>query len=136
MEPWVVSNVVAISLVGAGIGLGALISRNALWRETASELWHRRPLAIAFIALYASVAILDSVAWRSSSSSDADLVSAHQARSVIDRAFANARERSYSAPLAESEFYDATPLRHPGVHPFGTDILGRDVLYLTLKGAR
>ena len=136
MEPWVVSNVVATILLGAGMGLGALISRNALWRETARELWRRRPLALAFIALYASIAMLDSIAWRSSSGSDADLVAAHQARSVIDRAFADTRERSYSAPLARAEFYDATPLRHAGRHPLGTDILGRDVLYLTMKGAR
>jgi peptide/nickel transport system permease protein len=39
-------------------------------------------------------------------------------------------------PLAQmAPLLDAT-LRYPGRHLFGTDILGRDVLHMTLKGAR
>jgi peptide/nickel transport system permease protein len=34
------------------------------------------------------------------------------------------------------EFYGGRPLNHPGKHLLGTDIIGRDVLHLTLKGAR
>jgi peptide/nickel transport system permease protein len=45
-------------------------------------------------------------------------------------------ERSYSSPLAAAEFYGGQPLDHPGRHLLGTDILGRDVLHLTLKGVR
>jgi peptide/nickel transport system permease protein len=56
--------------------------------------------------------------------------------SVIDRLFLDSSEASYSAPFAAVEFYGGRPLRHPGSHPLGTDIIGRDVLYLTLKGAR
>jgi len=56
--------------------------------------------------------------------------------SLLDRAFLDSREASYSAPFADVEFYGGAPLRNPGKHPFGTDILGRDVLYLALKGAR
>ena len=54
----------------------------------------------------------------------------------IDRIFLGSSESSYSAPFAEVEFYGGRPLRHPGAHPLGTDIIGRDVLYLALKGAR
>ena len=58
-------------------------------------------------------------------------------RSLVDRLFPeDFRERSYSAPLADREFYGGAALAHPGRHPLGTDILGRDVLHLTLKGAR
>src|SRR4030095_6763224 len=46
------------------------------------------------------------------------------------------QERSYSAPLAETELYGGVRLRYPGRHLLGTDILGRDVLKQTLKGAR
>ncbi len=47
------------------------------------------------------------------------------------------RERSYSAPLADVEFYGGEPRsRIPGRHLLGTDILGRDVLHLALGGAR
>src|SRR5262249_6373280 len=43
---------------------------------------------------------------------------------------------SYSAPLASVAFYGGQPLIHPGRHLLGTDLLGRDVVYRTLKGAR
>ena len=33
-------------------------------------------------------------------------------------------------------FYGGQPLKHPGAHLLGTDILGRDVVYRTLKGVR
>jgi peptide/nickel transport system permease protein len=56
--------------------------------------------------------------------------------SIIDRFFLDATEASYSAPFAAVEFYGERPLRRPGVHPLGTDIIGRDVLHLALKGAR
>jgi peptide/nickel transport system permease protein len=56
---------------------------------------------------------------------------------VIDRLFpVDFDERSYSAPMASTEFYGDAPLAHPGRHWLGTDILGRDVLHLTLKGVR
>ena len=56
---------------------------------------------------------------------------------MIDRFFpADFQERSYSAPLARVELYGGAPLRHPGRHLLGTDILGRDVLQQALKGAR
>ena len=56
---------------------------------------------------------------------------------LIDRPFpADFQERSYSAPLADVEFYGGAPLRIPGGHLLGTDILGRDVLLQALEGAR
>jgi ABC-type dipeptide/oligopeptide/nickel transport system permease subunit len=62
-------------------------------------------------------------------------VALHTAR--FDRAFPiDFLERSYSAPLARTEFYGGAPLLHPGRHLLGTDIIGRDVLHLTLKGTR
>ena len=48
----------------------------------------------------------------------------------------NFTEASYSAPLARESFYGTQPLLHPGAHLLGTDLLGRDVVYRTLKGAR
>jgi peptide/nickel transport system permease protein len=82
------------------------------------------------VALYVVVALADSIAWRSAGD-------AIRPRSVIDRLFpTDFQERSYSAPLADREFYGEAPLRYPGRHLLGTDILGRDVLHMTLKGAR
>jgi peptide/nickel transport system permease protein len=137
MEAHVLSNAVVAALIGAGIAVGVFARRNRLWREAARELGRRRPLALAVIALYAGVALLDSVAWVGGGGGEADAVAAREARSLVDRAFTSAREASYSAPFAAAEFYPPhRPLLRPGAHPLGTDILGRDVLYLTLKGAR
>jgi peptide/nickel transport system permease protein len=83
-----------------------------------------------------TLGMLDSVSWVGGGAESSDVVAAHEARSVIDRVFAGMQEESFSAPLADVEFYGGRPLRHPGRHLFGTDILGRDVLYLSIKGAR
>jgi peptide/nickel transport system permease protein len=136
MEGWVVSDAVVALLALGGVALAHYVHRSELWREAAIELWRRRPLALLVVGLYVAVALLDSVAWVGGGRRGEDVVSAHQARSVIDRLFEGPREKSYSAPLADVEFYDAAPLLRPGTHLLGTDILGRDVLHLTLKGAR
>ena len=39
-------------------------------------------------------------------------------------------------PLAAVSFYGGQPLKHPGKHLLGTDILGRDVVYRAFKGVR
>ena len=90
----------------------------------------RRPVATIALALYLAIALLDSIAWR-------DGAGVAEPRSIVDRWFpADFDERSYSAPLADVEFYGGAPLAHPGAHWLGTDILGRDVLHLALGGAR
>jgi peptide/nickel transport system permease protein len=131
-----VSNAVVALLLTGGIAVGVYVRRNRLWSEAARELWRRRPLAILVVLTYVVVALLDSVSWIGGSAGAEDAVAAHEARSVIDRCFEDTRERSYSAPLADVQFYGGAHLAHPGSHLLGTDILGRDVLYLTLKGAR
>jgi peptide/nickel transport system permease protein len=133
---WVASNVVVGLLFAGGIGLGVFVRRNRMWREAARELWRRRPLALGVIALYAAIALLDSVAWVGGVEAGEDVLAARKAQSVIDRVFLGTQEKSYSAPFASVEFYGGAELARPGTHPLGTDILGRDVLYLTLKGAR
>ncbi len=136
METWVLSNVVVVLLIAGALALAAFVRRNRLWSSAFAELWRRRPVAVAVVVLYVAVALLDSVSWVGGFEAGEDAVAAHEAQSVIDRLFEGTRERSYSAPLADAEFYGGAALRHPGSHVFGTDILGRDVLYLTLKGAR
>jgi peptide/nickel transport system permease protein len=130
------SNLVVALLFAAGIAIGGWLRRNRMWQDAARELVRRRPLALGVIVVYFAVALLDSVAWVGGVESGEDIVAAREAKSVIDRLFIDTQEKSYSAPFAAVEFYDGTPLRRPGGHPLGTDILGRDVFYLTLKGAR
>jgi peptide/nickel transport system permease protein len=136
VESFVVSNLLVVLLFAAGVGVGLFVRSNRLWREAARELWRRRPIALLVMALYVAIAALDSIAWVGGVDAGEDVVSASEAKSIVDRWFLDTQERSYSAPLAEVDLYDGLDLAHPGSHPLGTDILGRDVIYMTLKGAR
>ena len=136
IESHIWSNFVVVLLL-AGLGLLVrLVRRQRLWREAASELWHRRRLAIIVVGLYLLIGLVDSIAWKGGIPEDAVGVLPNAPLSLLDRAFIDSREASYSAPLAAVEFYGGRALRRPQTHLLGTDILGRDVLYLALKGAR
>jgi peptide/nickel transport system permease protein len=133
MESYVVSNVVTGVLLVAALAVAVAGARNPLWRDAARELWRRRPVALLAVGLYVLVAVLDSIAWIGR----ADGVGLARPRSVVERMFPpDFQERSYSAPLAPTELYGGAPLRYARRHLLGTDILGRDVLLQTLKGAR
>ncbi|HEY3782271.1 MAG TPA: ABC transporter permease [Fimbriimonadaceae bacterium] len=104
--------------------------RQPLWREAYRQLV-RRPIAVASVAilcLYLLIALLDGVAW-------------HQPGrigrvSVVDVLFSKPMETTYSAPLATmtAENKNPTRLAAPGSHLLGTDAIGADVLYQTIKG--
>jgi peptide/nickel transport system permease protein len=136
MEAHHLSNLIVVTLLVLGVVATLKIRKNELWRDAFRELWRRRPVAVVVLGLYAAVGLGDSVAWVGGSTDAADSVAAHEAKSLVDRAFSGTRERSYSAPLAKKEFYGDAELRKPGTHLLGTDILGRDVLHVTFKGAR
>jgi peptide/nickel transport system permease protein len=129
-ESHVLSNVVVALVVLAGLGVAAFVRRSPQWRDAARRIWRRRPVAVVVVGLYVLVALADSIAWIGG----ADAV---RPRSIVDRLFpVDFQERSYSAPLASHDFVGEAPLRYPRRHLLGTDILGRDVLRMTLKGAR
>ncbi len=131
MESHVISNLGVALLVAVLAFAFWGARRSGLWRQTGRELVRRRPMALAVIALFVLFALLDSVAWVGSGAGEV------KPRSLVDRMFpADFQERSYSAPLADAEFYGGQPLRYPGSHLLGTNIIGHDVLRLTLKGAR
>jgi peptide/nickel transport system permease protein len=130
MEPYVVSDCIAGAVVVLIVVVAWALGRSRQWRESASHLWRRRPVVIVLVALYVAVALADSIAWVGGD----DPV---RPRSLVDRMFpADFQERSYSAPLADHPFYGHAPMRYPGRHLLGTDIIGRDTLLMTLKGAR
>ncbi len=139
MEGYIFSNLVALALVvSAGFAL-ATARRSDLWREAGRTIARRRPIALGVVLLFIAIGLLDSVAWVDGAKDGASggTLSETQPRTVVDRFFpADFKERSYSAPLADAEFYGGASLRYPGSHLLGTDILGRDVLHLTLKGVR
>jgi peptide/nickel transport system permease protein len=136
VEAHVVSNAVVGLLVVGAVFTARAVRRSGFWSQAFRELARRRPLALLAIAVYIALGLADAVAWIGTGGG-AEGVEAHMPRSLVDRAFpVGFQERSYSAPFAAAEFYGGTALRHPGAHWLGTDILGRDVLHLTLKGAR
>jgi peptide/nickel transport system permease protein len=130
-----ISNLVVLMLVVGAGWLTRHVLRDRFWRENAIELWRRRPISIAIIALYVVIGLLDSVSWVGGSGAG---VETFRPRTIIDRVLGSERftEASYSAPLAKVSFYGGQRLNHPGAHVLGTDLLGRDVVYRTLKGVR
>jgi peptide/nickel transport system permease protein len=133
VEGHVLGNGFAAAIVALLLLATWRLRASPFWRERLRDVVRRRPIATLVVALYLGVALLDSVAWRDAPAGQG----AAFARSLLDRLFpADFREKSYSAPLADVEFYGGAPLAHPGRHLLGTDILGRDVLHLALGGAR
>jgi peptide/nickel transport system permease protein len=135
MPAHVLSNLVVLALIVLGAWAARYVSRRPIWKSGLGELWRRRPVAVVVVGLYAIVALLDSVSF-TGGAVGSDVVAAHQPRSLLVRALSEEDEKSYSAPLASVELYGGAPLAHPGRHLLGTDILGRDVLRMTLRGAR
>lgn len=136
MEGWVISNIAVVALLATAFWLRLVIKKSRLWSDALSALWQKRRISLLVIALYVGVALLDSVSWVGGMEESGDTLAKFKAQSVLDRLMLNTRERSYSAPFASVEFYGGAPLLNPGGHPLGTDIIGRDVLHLALKGAR
>lgn len=137
---YLTSNIV-VGLVVVVVGALVVVTlRNRLWRTAMAELWRRRPLAIVVFGIFVGIALADSVTWVGGGdrTGSGDQVAASKPRSLIDRIFVPERfkETSYSSPLANTGFYDDKVLKHPGRHVLGTDILGNDVAYRTLKGVR
>lgn len=153
---------VALFLGAAAWFLATQLSREP-WR-TARRQIRGRPsalVALGVLGLYVAVGLADSVAWRDARTGpdgkpllDAEGRPLLEARglSLLDRACAPLRERrekTYSAPLAETQStremtqgpdgrsrWSQPPLKHPGSHLLGTDRIGDDVLYRSLKGVR
>ena len=138
MPPHVLSNLAVALLALAIVALIWFGRTQPWWQDLRRTLSRRRPIATAVVCLYLLVGGLDSITWvGGAGTAQGDLVARYEPRSIIDRLFpSDFRERSYSAPLAGVEFYGGAPLRFPGRHLLGTDLLGRDVLLQALKGVR
>jgi len=130
------SNAVVVLLLVGAAWLSRHLWRDRYWRESGIQLWRRRPLALGVLAIFLSIGLMDSIGWVGGG--DQEDVAALRPRTLIDRLFQPERftESSYSAPLAAVSFYGGQPLKYPGRHLLGTDILGRDVVYRSLKGIR
>ncbi len=137
MEQHVLINcVVALVLIGM-IPLAWLLRRNRFWREGLDQVYRRRRVAVLVLIAIAAIGLADSVAWLDAVALEGSERVFREPQTLVDRLFpSDFAERSYSAPFALRGFYARDPLHYPGRHVLGTDILGRDVLHLTLKGAK
>lgn len=133
MESYAWINLLVFVLIAsAGLMVWA-VRRSRFWREQLAEVGRRRRVSTGVLALFMLIALADSVSW-TSQSDDVGLI---EPRSLIDRVFPeDFRERTYSQPLSDVEFYGGEALKYPTRHLLGTDILGRDVLLMTLKGSK
>lgn len=123
-------NLIPIIVVVLAIFTFVRIRRQPLWAEAFRRI-RRRPIALAsliVIGLYAGIAFFDSIGWKDNKN--------EPRKTVIDRVFQRPKERTYSAPLATMTAGEPDPHPLTAKHILGTDGVGEDVLYLTLKGCR
>lgn len=128
--PLVLEDLATVALVVAAVVLIRRARRTEFWGEAMRRLARNRlaMIALAVLGLYAAVGVLDSIAWRE----PGEVAS----KSIIDRVFGRPPERTYSAPFARHTMGERHPHPLKGWHVLGTDGLGNDVFYMTLKGAR
>jgi len=116
------------------------------------RVWgHRRTVVSASVlAVFFAIGLVDSLHYRSQlpleeGKPPAWSVEVLSALDALLMPLKTNTEKTYSAPLATELFAKETleeggrgfpPLKYPGTHLFGTDKVGQDVLYLTLKSIR
>ena len=123
-------NLSPVALIGVAVLVFLRARQTPLWGEAFRRL-ARNPsarVAMTVIAIYATIGIADSVGWYDSAT--------QERRTVIDAIFERKPERTYSAPLAEMTTGEAKPQKIREKHILGTDSIGADVFYRTLKGVR
>ncbi|MBK6402342.1 MAG: ABC transporter permease [Rhodocyclaceae bacterium] len=138
---------IAVTLGGAGWA-----RRHEHLRASWAMVWasRRARAAAAVLAVFFAIGFVDSLHYRPQLPVEAGKPPAYSVEvlSALDALLTPLRthtEKTYSAPLATHSFAKETqeaggrdfpPLKYPGTHLFGTDKVGQDVLYLTLKSIR
>ena len=106
--------------------------KQPLWAEAYRRLARNKiaVISLVVICLFGTVALLDSIGWEDAKT--------QTRRSILDRIAEKPKERTYSAPFARMTTGEPVPreLLAPGTHLLGTDGVGSDVFYKTLKGCR
>ena len=125
-------NAIPIVLVAVLFYVLVQARKQPLWAEAYRRIGRNRAAvaSLIVIVLYGSVAFLDSVGWTDAKT--------QERATVLDRVAGRTKERYYSAPLARVTAGEPVPheLKSPGTHLLGTDGVGDDVFYRTLKGCR
>jgi peptide/nickel transport system permease protein len=101
-----------------------------LWVEAFGRLRRNRMAmgALIVMSVYVGIGFLDSISWKDNRNA--------APRSIVDRLFERSKERTYSPPLSLWTTGEPHPHRVRERHILGTDAVGNDVFYMTLKGCR
>jgi peptide/nickel transport system permease protein len=123
-------DLVTLAIVGSFFWAFWQARQQPLWVEALGRLRRNRlaMCALMVVSIYVSVGFLDSIAWKDNRNA--------APRSIIDRLFERAKERTYSPPLGVWTTGEPHPHRVQERHILGTDAVGNDVFYMTLKGCR
>jgi len=128
-------------------------------KEKLKSIFNKKPAVISSIVLFGFIiiAFLDSIHFypsieHSSSESTSKVFYSPHLHSLLDTTLGQMgkkTEKTYSAPLAKTLYikafieqtdgqvdYTYAPLKHPEQHLLGTDQVGQDILYLSLKSIR
>ncbi len=161
---WHLQNLLIAILVVVMTVIFRKLRRREYWSSAFARVFERRMIRVCFgiLCIYTLIALLDSVGYHPILRGDDGEPLRHteteriirdpDGLSVLDwilTGLRDSREQSYSAPFAthllskemmmaeDGQLVNERPeLRNPRRHILGTDRVGNDVLYLSLKGVR
>lgn len=163
-DGWLIQNLIVFILICVLFRIGQALWQKEYWRSAMKQMFKRKLVIGSFIVLcaYVGIALLDSIGYHHTMRDDKGnvFVNATTGRairnqdglSVLDillTPIRSAREKTYSSPLATHQFTKETlttaegktirdypPLKYPHRHLLGTDRVGNDIFYLSLKSIR
>ena len=162
LHSWAASNTIVALLLALLALMVWRMAKNDYWRLVWREITANKTAVVSacILAIYASIAILDSVGWRRPlRDHESGAVMRNEAGKVIYDSGASAldyllkplsskKEITYSAPFAETQFtpvmevedgrvrQSKPKLKYPYRHICGTDRIGEDVLVQAIKSIR
>ncbi len=164
LQSWWLQNLLTAGLLITATLISWRLSRREYWRNAARDICGQRLAVVSFFILagYGAIAVLDSIGWRRPlHDPETGAVARHpetgavildQGASALDyllRPLTDKREKTYSAPLAGTDYTPTTalspegrpqrilaPLAFPRTHLFGTDRVGLDVFCQACKSIR
>lgn len=123
-------NAAPVLVIGVAAVAFHFARREPLWADAFRRLRGNAVamISLAVIAVYCVIGLSDQVGYRSGRNAEF--------RSVLERVAERPAEYYYSAPLASTTTGEPHPRALRGRHLLGTDAVGQDVLFLTLRGTR
>jgi peptide/nickel transport system permease protein len=123
-------NFILLGVIILVIGASFQARKQPLWAEAFRRLRGNRlaMLSLGVIGLYVAIGAMDSIGWQDRKNAPT--------KTVLDRIFERPQERTYSAPFARETTGEVTSHPLKATHILGTDGVGNDVFYQTLKGCR